>query len=127
MLIFISAEMEREQAEQLCRKKGISDHVTFLGWVRGAEKEKSLKECSIFVLPTYHEGMPMSILEAMSYGIAVVSTYVGGVPHIITDGESGLLCEAGDHEQLFAKLRDVLENEDRRHKLEKRAEEMIKQ
>lgn len=112
--IYFGGDGEREQAEQLCREKGISDHVTFLGWVRGSEKEKLLKECSIYVLPTYHEGMPMSILEAMSYGMAVVSTYVGGIPHIITDGENGLLCEAGDKTALQNKLSGILKNENLR-------------
>ncbi len=106
--MYFGGDGERERAEALCREKGISDHVTFLGWVRGEEKEKYLKACSIYVLPTYHEGMPMSVLEAMAYGMAVVSTYVGGIPHLITDGENGLLCEAGDVEHLKKSLSKIL-------------------
>lgn len=124
--VYFGGDGEREQAEQLCRDKGIADHVTFLGWVRGAEKERFLKECSIYVLPTYHEGMPMSILEAMSYGMAVVSTYTGGIPHIITDGENGLLCEAGDREALQKNLLKVLEDEKLRERLGQNASGMIK-
>ena len=122
--IYFGGDGEREQAEQLCMEKGIADHVTFLGWVRGEEKEKLLKECSIYVLPTYHEGMPMSILEAMSYGMAVVSTYVGGIPHIITDGENGLLCEAGDQAALREKLLKLLEDENLREMLGRNAYKM---
>lgn len=122
--IYFGGDGEREQVEQLCVEKGIADHVTFLGWVRGAEKEKLLKECSIYVLPTYHEGMPMSILEAMSYGMAVVSTYVGGIPHIITDGENGLLCEAGDKVVLKDKLLKMLADESLREILGRNAYEM---
>lgn len=123
--IYFGGDGEREQAEQLCMEKGIADHVTFLGWVRGAEKEKLLKECGIYVLPTYHEGMPMSILEAMSYGMAVVSTYVGGIPHIITDGENGLLCEAGDKAALQEKLLKLLEDENLRERLGQNAYETM--
>lgn len=115
--VYFGGDGERQQAEQMCREQGIADRVTFLGWVRGAEKVKLLKECSIYVLPTYHEGMPMSILEAMSYGMAVVSTYVGGIPHIIIDGENGLLCEAGDKTALQNKLLKVLKNENLRKSL----------
>lgn len=115
--IYFGGDGEREQAERLCREKGIADYVTFLGWVRGEEKERYLRECSIYVLPTYHEGMPMSILEAMSYGMAVVSTYVGGIPHIITDGENGLLCGAGKTEQLQEALGKVLGNAELRERL----------
>lgn len=123
--MYFGGDGEREQAERLCREKAIAEHVTFLGWVNGAEKEKLLKECSIYVLPTYHEGMPMSILEAMSYGMAVVSTYVGGIPHIISDGENGLLCEAGDKGALKRLLEELLENEEKRGALGRSAAKKI--
>lgn len=115
--VYFGGDGERRQAEQMCRVRGISGHVTFLGWVRGTEKENYLKECSIYVLPTYHEGMPMSILEAMSYGMVVVSTYVGGITHIITAGENGLLCEAGDKAALQEKILKLLEDEKLRERL----------
>lgn len=123
--IYFGGDGERKQAERLCKEKGIADYVTFLGWVRGTEKEKLLKECSIYVLPTYHEGMPMSILEAMSYGMAVVSTYVGGIPHIITDNENGLLCEAGDKVALQEKLLKLLKDENLRERLGQNAYRMM--
>ena len=125
--VYFGGDGEQKQAEQLCREKGITEHVTFLGWVRGAEKEKLLKECSIYVLPTYHEGMPMSVLEAMAYGMAVVSTYVGGIPHIITSGENGLLCEAGDKETLKEKLMQLLSNSGLRKMLGSSAKETLLQ
>ena len=124
--LYFGGDGEREQAEKLCREKGIADHVTFLGWVRGTEKEKMLKECSMYVLPTYHEGMPMSILEAMSYGMAVVSTYVGGIPHLIKDGENGLLCEAGDKVGLSRNLIKMLEDDELREKTGRNAKDTIK-
>ena len=125
--VYFGGDGEQKQAEQLCREKEIAEHVTFLGWVRGAEKEKLLKECSIYVLPTYHEGMPMSVLEAMAYGMAVVSTYVGGIPHIITSGENGLLCEAGDKETLKEKLMQLLSNSGLRKMLGSSAKETLLQ
>ena len=125
--VYFGGDGEQKQAEQLCREKGIAEQVTFLGWVRGAEKEKLLKECSIYVLPTYHEGMPMSILEAMAYGMAVVSTYVGGIPHIITSGENGLLCEAGDKETLKENLMQLLSNSGLREMLGSSAKETLLQ
>jgi len=124
--IYFGGDGERAKAEQLCREKGILDHVTFLGWVRGAEKEKYLRECSIYVLPTYHEGMPMSILEAMSYGMAVVSTYVGGIPHLIESGENGLLCEAGDKVVLQRFLMELLGDSKKRARFGGKATEKIR-
>lgn len=123
--IYFGGDGERETAERLCREKGIDRNVTFLGWVRGAEKEKYLKECSVYVLPTYHEGMPMSALEAMSYGMAVVSTYVGGIPHLIKDGENGLLCEAGDRAALEKRLEELLAYPEMRKRLGEAARNKI--
>lgn len=123
--MYFGGDGEREQAEALCREKGIADKVTFLGWVRDTEKEKYLKECSIYVLPTYHEGMPMSVLEAMAYGMAVVSTYVGGIPHLITDGENGLLCEAGDNVKLTRSLALLLSDEEYRKRYGRKAKNII--
>lgn len=124
--VYFGGDGEREQAEKLCAEKGIAEQVTFLGWVRGAEKEKLLKECSMYVLPTYHEGMPMSVLEAMSYGMAVISTYVGGIPHLIRDGENGLLCEAGNRKALQKALLSLLESGKRREQLGIQAAESIR-
>jgi len=115
--LYFGGDGERREAEALCRKYGIDRYVTFLGWVRGAEKEKYLRECSTYVLPTYHEGMPVSVLEAMAYGMAVVSTYTGGIPHMIDSGENGLLCQAGDGEALKTILADLLGNVEKKARL----------
>lgn len=91
---------------------GIQDRVRLLGWVRGPEKEALLASAGIFVLPSYHEGLPMSILEAMAAGLPVVSTRVGGIPDAITSGKEGFLIEAGDVDALEAALRRLLANPD---------------
>ncbi len=123
--VYFGGDGEREKAEGLCRERGMADRVTFMGWVRGEEKERLLKTCSIYALPTYHEGMPMSVLEAMSYGMAVVSTCTGGIPHIITDGKNGLLCRAGDREALKELLEQALSSEERRRELGTEARAVI--
>ncbi len=123
--VYFGGDGERDRAEGLCRERGIADRVTFVGWVRGAEKERLLKTCSIYALPTYHEGMPMSVLEAMSYGMAVISTYTGGIPHIITDGKNGLLCQAGDREALKELLAQALSSHERRKELGMEARAVI--
>lgn len=85
--------------------------VTLLGWVEGREKEKYLKLCDIFVLPSYFEGQPVSVLEAMSYACCVVASRVGGIPQMIEDDESGLLVEPGNKISLKKALIKVLEDE----------------
>lgn len=75
---------------------GLADKVEFPGWVRGKAKDQLFIESDILLLPTYNEGMPMTILEAMAYGKAIVTTNVGGIPKLIENNVSGYLCEPGD-------------------------------
>ena len=70
--------------------------VSFPGWVRDGEKEKVLSEAALFLLPSYNEGQPMSILDAMAYGLPIISTNVGGIPQQVDNGKSGFLCAPGD-------------------------------
>ncbi len=73
-----------------------ADQVSFPGWVRGEVKDRLLKESNVFLLPSYNEGMPMSILDAMGYALPIVSTTVGGIPQLVRDRYNGRLMDAGD-------------------------------
>jgi len=79
-------------------------NIKYLGWIAGDAKERLLRETDIFVLPSYGEGLPMSVLEAMSYAVPVITTTVGGLPELIRDGESGFLVEPGQRNQLVDRL-----------------------
>ena len=91
-------EQAKAKAEALMLNDGAS--VQFLGWIDGERKIELLKNVDAFVLPSYNEGLPMSVLEAMSWSKPVVTTRVGGIPELITDGVDGLLIEAGDQQAL---------------------------
>lgn len=96
MHLQIGGNGEVDEARARAAELGLSDHVEFLGWVGGEGKDALLASADIFVLPSYNEGLPISLLEAMSWEIPVVSTTVGGIPELIRDGEDGFLIEAGD-------------------------------
>jgi glycosyltransferase involved in cell wall biosynthesis len=107
--------------KKLLKEKNIYDHVVFPGWVRGNLKDKILREADVFFLPSYNEGMPMSVLDAMGYGLPVVSTKVGGIPKIVHDGENGTCCDAGDVESFSEGIIDLLTNDTVRDKSARRS------
>jgi glycosyltransferase involved in cell wall biosynthesis len=85
-------DSHRRQAEQL----GIADHVDFLGWVNLERIRSLMRTADIFALPSYQEGLPMAIIEAMANALPVVTTPVGSIPDMIRDGDTGLLVPPGD-------------------------------
>lgn len=88
------------------RKHGrFGRHVRFMGEVRDQSlKESILRGSDIFVLTSYSEGCPMSVLEAMKAGLPVVATGVGALPEMIKDGENGFLVRSGCPEELTEKI-----------------------
>jgi len=74
----------------------IADAVKFTGWVGPSGKRALLEHAAVFALPSYDEALPLGLLEAMSAGIPVVATKVGGIPEVVVDGASGMLVAPGD-------------------------------
>ena len=101
---------EVERLNNTIAKYDINGDVQFAGWVSGPKKADLLNQCDIYVLPSYNEGLPISILEAMSYGKPVISTNVGGIPEIVRPGFNGWLFKPGDLEALNNIIEEVLSN-----------------
>ncbi len=99
-------ERQGDQLRAMARREKLQlvDKCQFLGTVRGVEKAELLSKASLFVLPSYDEGLPMAILEAMAAGLAVISSPVGGIPEVVRDGYNGFLVAPGDVEVLAEKL-----------------------
>lgn len=102
------SEADEAAIRKLIAEKGVSDNVEFPGWVRGDTKDKLLREADVFFLPSYNEGMPMSVLDAMGYGLPVVSTNVGGIPKIVHDEENGYCCDPGDVNRFAEGITEIL-------------------
>jgi glycosyltransferase involved in cell wall biosynthesis len=98
----------RTAVARYAERLGISDAVKFTGWVGPSGKRALLESAAVYALPSYSEGIPMSLLEAMAAGVPVVASPVGGIPEVLTDGVSGLLAAPGDVATLTRLLRKLL-------------------
>lgn len=115
--LVIGGNGQVEAAAALIADKTLGGQVSLAGWVDGRAKTELLETSGIYVLPSYNEGLPMSVLEAMAAGLAVVTTRVGGIPELITDGLDGVLLEPGDKAGLAAALDRLLTDGERRRDL----------
>ena len=98
-----------EELEQTILEVGLSDVVELPGYIRGEDKAVVLNDADIFVLPTYYgEGCPVSMLEAMAAGLAIVSTPVGGIPDILHDGQNGVLLASAAPDLIYEALHSLL-------------------
>lgn len=95
------------KVRELVNEYNLKNKVIVHGWISGNDKEKILQESDIFILPSYSEGLPMSILEAISYGLPVISTPVGGIPDAVKDGVNGFLISPGDYKALAQKINAI--------------------
>jgi glycosyltransferase involved in cell wall biosynthesis len=94
----------------MINKNHTSDIVEFLGWVDNEKKSAVFNNSDVFVLPSYAEGLPISILEAMSYGKAIIATDVGGVSEIVRENENGILIEPGNQQQIKLAINNLLDH-----------------
>jgi len=105
----------REQAQCL----GIDSFTNFAGWVDQAEAAYLLANADVLILPSYDEGLPLVILEALANGVAVVCTAVGEIPSVLTDGVDVCFVEPGDVSSIAEGLRRVLSSPTLREALER--------
>lgn len=94
----ICGDGEVEKLREYIDHLGMSGNVELPGWV--SDKNMYYGGADIYVLPSYAEGLPMSVIEAMAHGLPVVTTRVGGLPDIVEDGVNGFLIEPGDVQRL---------------------------
>ena len=104
LTLTIAGSGDLEWVRDVAREADVADRVETPGWVSGADKDRLLSRAGIFVLPSYFEAQPVSVIEAMAAGLPVVATSVGAVPEMMEDGRQGLLVEAGDVQALTEAL-----------------------
>lgn len=104
---------------------GLSSNIELPGPLVGREKEKAYQNADIYVLQSYIEGMPIGLLEAMSYGLVCITTPVGGIPQVIQHMHNGILIEPGNADALEKALEYLIANLELRRKIGKEARETV--
>lgn len=98
---------EEENLRHFAEENQIEQYVRFHGWVSGKDRDHLMKNADVLILPSYHEGLPVSILEGIRIGLPVISTTVGDVAEAVINGENGYLVEPGNIEKLAECIRDI--------------------
>jgi glycosyltransferase involved in cell wall biosynthesis len=112
--LILAGDGEVEELRQQVRDLDLEDQASVLGWVSPEQRDQLLQQADAFVLPSYNEALPMSLLEAMGWGLPVITTPVGGIPELIQSDQNGLLVPPGDIQQLADALALLIENHDLR-------------
>lgn len=94
------------------RECGLSEFVSYDGWIAGQKKIDCLNWEDVYILPSNNEGLPIAILEAMAYSHPVISTPVGGIPEVVKTGDNGILVQPGDTTAIADAIRFYIENKD---------------
>jgi glycosyltransferase involved in cell wall biosynthesis len=108
LLLVGDGEM-RPQIEQAVARHGLNGVVTLTGAATGEQVRQHMLASRALVLPSFAEGLPVVIMEALALGRPVVTTYVGGIPELVQNGVSGWLVTPGAVEPLIAAMREVLD------------------
>ena len=107
---------EVDRLLNILKEDKLDDVIKFEGWVSGDKKEELLNTSNAYILPSYAEGVPISILEAMSYHLPIIATEVGGIPSIVGD-KNGILIEPGNKQQLKSAIDVLINSEQQREKM----------
>ncbi|MGE5469632.1 MAG: glycosyltransferase family 4 protein [Bacteroidota bacterium] len=116
---------ERPLLETMVRQMGIAERVVFAGYANQEEIRDHLLQHDIFILPSFAEGVPVSLMEALACGIPVIATYVGGVTELVETGETGLMVSPSDPIALRDAIAKYLENYELRAKVSRNGRQQV--
>lgn len=114
VMFYLCGDGEVETVNKKIDELDIRNRIAHVGWVEKDKKEEYMRNSMINVLPSYNEGLPMTILETMAYGIPNIATNIASIPEVITEGETGFMVEPGDIQALTDRLEEVINDNELR-------------
>lgn len=123
--LYLCGDGEMEKVKQMIKELGISHRIAHLGWIVGEQKKLFMANAMVNVLPSYNEGLPMTILETMAYGIPNISTSIASIPRVLHNNENGFLVKPGDIDALAEVLKKIIENGSLREEFSQKSYQLI--
>ncbi len=126
-LTFAGEGSAKKRAKDFVEKHNLTRNITFAGWVDDSGLEELLRVNDIFVLPSWAEGLPNSMIEAMAAGLAVIVTSVGSITDFVINKEHGLIIKPKDIKSLEGALRLLISDQRLRNQLSVNGHNMAKE
>ena len=104
----------RQEIEELIKRYALQNRISITGWISSEAVRQHILDSQALVLPSFAEGLPVVIMEAMSLKRPVISTYIAGIPELVKHNENGWLCVAGDIDDLTQTLQQALSTSNER-------------
>jgi glycosyltransferase involved in cell wall biosynthesis len=108
-LVLVGDGPLRSSIEAEIRARGLEAYITITGWLNGEQVREQIARSHAMVLPSFAEGLPAVIMEAMAFERPAISTYIAGIPELIEPGRNGWLVPAGSVEALVGAMRAAIE------------------
>ena len=106
----IGGNGEVDKLNYIIKDKRLEKVVKYIGWISNDKKEGYLRNADAYILPSFNEGLPVSILEAMTYSLPIISTDVGGVSEVVKNHINGLLIAPDNRDELKKSIEFVIDN-----------------
>lgn len=106
----IGGNRNEDVLKKMIADANLQDIVNFEGWVGGLKKIELLNWANLFILPSFNEGLPISVLEAMSYRLPIITSAVGGIPEVVSNGENGTIVTPGNDEEIYAAIKKYVDS-----------------
>jgi glycosyltransferase involved in cell wall biosynthesis len=115
--VHLCGDGEIDRVQQTVREYGMEHRIASVGWCSKDRIKEIYKETMLYILPSYHEGLPMSLLETMSYGIPCIVSNVAAIPEVIRNEKNGILVHAGNTEEIKSAILKLTTDEELRKKI----------
>lgn len=124
---FLCGDGDIDGVKRYVDESGIQSRIAYVGWIDGKQKIDFFSKTMIHVLPSYNEGLPMSILETMAYGIPNISTSIASIPEVIDNDVNGILINPGDIASLSVSLLRLIKDDSLRIRFSENSYSLIKE